>query len=122
MTNSWDKYFAYYSDWDDAHCFNVRLELKFEEEIKKIGLKLDEYVCLINCPMSDKQYNKVYTVNFLGNVIEGNPIKYLNVEISDMKKAAIKMGTTPIKDKITFLNNIKNIKNIPIITKPRVKI
>ena len=54
-----------------------------------IGLKLDEYVCLINCPMSDKQYNKVYTVNFLGNVIEGNPIKYLNVEISDMKKAAI---------------------------------
>ena len=54
-----------------------------------IGLKLDEYVCLINCPMSDKHYNKVYTVNFLGNVIEGNPIKYLNVEISDMKKAAI---------------------------------
>ena len=54
-----------------------------------IGLKLDDYVCLINCPMSDKQYNKVYTVNFLGNVIEGNPIKYLNVEISDMKKAAI---------------------------------
>ena len=54
-----------------------------------IGLKLDEYVCLINCPMSDKEYNKVYTVNYLGNVIEGNPIKYLNVEISDMKKAAI---------------------------------
>ena len=55
-----------------------------------IGLKLDEYVCLINCPMSDKQYNKVYTVNFLGNVIEGNPIKYLNVEIEQMKKAAIR--------------------------------
>ena len=54
-----------------------------------IGLKLDEYVCLINCPMSDKEYNKVYTVNYLGNIIEGNPIKYLNVEISDMKKAAI---------------------------------
>ena len=55
-----------------------------------IGLKLDDYVCLINCPMSDKQYNKVYTVNFLGNVIEGNPIKYLNVEIEQMKKAAIR--------------------------------
>ena len=39
--------------------------------------------------MSDKEYNKLYTVNFLGNVIEGNPIKYLNVEIDEMKKAAI---------------------------------
>ena len=54
-----------------------------------VGLKLDEYVCLIHCPMSDKKFNKVYTVNFLGNVIEGNPIKYLNVEIDEMKKAAI---------------------------------
>ena len=54
-----------------------------------VGLKLDEYVCLIHCPMSDKEYNKVYSVNFLGNVVEGNPIKYLNVEIEDMKKATI---------------------------------
>ena len=37
MTNSWDEYFAHYSDWDDAHCFNVRLELKFEDEIKRLG-------------------------------------------------------------------------------------
>ena len=54
-----------------------------------IGLKLDEYVCLIHCPMSDKEYNKVYSVNFLGNVVEGNPIKYLNVDIDDMKKATL---------------------------------
>ena len=37
MSNSWDKYFELYSDWDQAHCFNVRLELKFEENIKKLG-------------------------------------------------------------------------------------
>ena len=37
MSNSWDKYFAYYSDWDDAHCFNVRIELKYEEDIKNLG-------------------------------------------------------------------------------------
>ncbi len=37
MPNSWDKYFDHYADWDDAHCFNVRLELKFEDEIKKLG-------------------------------------------------------------------------------------
>ncbi len=37
MSNSWDRYFAHYSDWDEAHCFNVRLELKFEEQIKNLG-------------------------------------------------------------------------------------
>ena len=37
MSNSWDEYYSHYLDWDDAHCFNVRLELKFEEEIKKLG-------------------------------------------------------------------------------------
>ena len=37
MANSWDQYFSYYSDWDDAHCFNVRIELKFEDEIKCLG-------------------------------------------------------------------------------------
>ena len=42
MTNSWDNYFDHYSDWDDAHCFNVRLELKFEEKIKSLGYQ--EYV------------------------------------------------------------------------------
>ena len=48
MTHSWDKYFGHYSDWDDAHCFNVRLELKFEEEIKRLG-----YVEYVN---SDDMY------------------------------------------------------------------
>ena len=42
MTNSWDNYFDHYSDWDDAHCFNVRLELKFENNIKSLGYQ--EYV------------------------------------------------------------------------------
>ena len=37
MSNSWDQYFPHYSDWDDAHCFNVRIELKFEDEIKYLG-------------------------------------------------------------------------------------
>ena len=57
---------------------------------KYVGLNLNDYVCLINCPMKDKNYNKVYTVEFLGNVIEGEPIRYLNVESNVMKEAAIK--------------------------------
>ena len=37
MPNSWDNYFAYYSDWDEAHCFNVRIELKYEDKLKSLG-------------------------------------------------------------------------------------
>ena len=55
-----------------------------------VGLNLDDYVCLINCPMSNKEYNKVYTVEHLGNVVEGSPIRYLNVESDIMKDASIK--------------------------------
>jgi len=55
-----------------------------------VGLNLNDYVCLINCPMSNKEYNKVYTVEHLGNVVEGSPIRYLNVESDVMKDASIK--------------------------------
>ena len=61
MSNSWDKYFAHYSDWDDAHRFNVRLELKFEDEIKRLGyvehinsddmFLLDKNISLQNLPV-----------------------------------------------------------------------
>ena len=54
-----------------------------------VGIDLNELVCLINCPMSDKEYNKVYTVEFLGNVVEGNPIRYLNVDIDVLKNATV---------------------------------
>ena len=37
MPNSWDKYHEKYSDWDDAHCFNIRVELKFERNIQNLG-------------------------------------------------------------------------------------
>tara|TARA_B100000965_G_C19078102_1_gene535037 strand:- start:172 stop:507 length:336 start_codon:yes stop_codon:yes gene_type:complete len=39
MSNSWDKYFEHYTDWDDAHCFNVRVELKYEEKLIRLGYK-----------------------------------------------------------------------------------
>ena len=48
--------------------------------------------------------------------IPSNPI------IPNIKNAAIKFGTTPIKDSLMFLNNIKNITKIPIITNPNVNI
>ena len=42
--------------------------------------------------------------------------------IPKIKKAAIKFGTTPIKDKVKFLKRTKNINKIPIIVTPKDKI
>ncbi len=68
MSNSWDKYFSYYSDWDDSHCFNVRIELKFEEEIKRLGYV--EYIIYDDIYLEDKYISnktlpisKTYTKN-----------------------------------------------------------
>ena len=41
--------------------------------------------------------------------------------IPNIKNAAKKFGTTPMKDNIIFLKRIKNIADIPIITIPKVK-
>ena len=54
-----------------------------------VGLKLEDFVCLINCPMSDKTYNEVYTVKYLGNVLEGDIIRYLNLPSSRLKESAV---------------------------------
>ena len=57
---------------------------------KHLGMKLTDKVCLIHCPMSNKKFDKLYTVKYLGNVVEGQIITYLNVSLDEMKKSAIK--------------------------------
>ena len=56
---------------------------------KYADIKIKDKVCLINAPMSNKKFNTMYTVEYLGNVIEGQIIKYLNVEIKELKKSAM---------------------------------
>jgi len=69
------------------HRFKNLTPLSFFKE--HVAIDLNDLVCLINCPMSDKEYNKVYSVEFLGNVIEGNPIRYLNINIEVLKNATV---------------------------------
>ena len=68
MANSWDNYFDHYSDWDDAHCFNVRLELKFEENIKRLGYQEyftsdDLFLSENNFPNNSLPKNRTYKKN-----------------------------------------------------------
>ena len=61
--------------------------LTFYKKFTKIKLK--DKVCLIHAPMKNKKMNELYTIEFLGNVIDGEIIKYANVHIKELKKAAI---------------------------------
>ena len=54
-----------------------------------VGFDLDDYVSLINCPTADKPFGTLYTVQHLGNVVGGTPVRYVNVDIAAFKKAAV---------------------------------
>ena len=55
-----------------------------------VSIDLNDFVCLINDPRPFTDYNKTYTVDYLGNVHGGNIIRYLNLENEELKKYTIK--------------------------------
>lgn len=57
---------------------------------KYIGSFLDDYVSIINAPTSDKPFNKTYTVKFLGNIVGGDKVRYLNLEMEEFKSLVVK--------------------------------
>ena len=68
MSNSWDNYFAHYSDWDESHSFNVRLELRFEDNLKSLGyiedfISDDLYLHHNNVLNKSLPKSKTYTKN-----------------------------------------------------------
>ena len=52
-------------------------------------LNLDDYISIINAPNEDRPFYKKYTVNYIGNVADGNRITYLNLPIERLKEMAI---------------------------------
>ncbi len=79
--------FEYVDKDKNYHIIKDLTPLKFYKEI--VPIDLNDYVSIINSPTDDKPFNKVYTVDFLGNVLEGNEIIYLNLEIERLKELAI---------------------------------
>ena len=57
---------------------------------KYINVPLDDYVCLVHDPRPENPYGQTYTVDCLGNVVGGEIVKYLNVDIETMKDIAMK--------------------------------
>lgn len=77
-----------YRDKDDNFSRDYGLTPKAFYE-KYIGMNLRDYVSLIHAPTQDKPFGRSYTVRFLGNVKEGRPVRYLNLPIEELKRAAI---------------------------------
>lgn len=58
---------------------------------KHVKCNLDDYICLVHSPRKQiTPYNKTHTIQYLGNVIEGIPIKYVNVHMDEFRAATLK--------------------------------
>lgn len=76
--------------------YHIEKDIKPLEFYKNyVGDVLKDYVSIINAPTKDKPFNKMYTVDYLGNVVDGKEIKYLNLEMDDFKELVLKQ----LKDK-----------------------
>jgi len=53
-----------------------------------VELPLDEYVCLVHDPRPTSPFGRTFTVQYLGNVVGGERVTYLNVDIALMKSIA----------------------------------
>ncbi|MBM3201130.1 MAG: C1 family peptidase [Chlamydiae bacterium] len=56
---------------------------------KHVPVNLSDYVCLINCPMQDTPYHQTFTVEFLGNVVEGSIVRYVNLPMDMLKRLTL---------------------------------
>ena len=57
---------------------------------KYVTLDLGEYVCLVHDPRPSNRFGQTFTVAYLGNVVGGEPVLYLNVDIQTMKDIAMR--------------------------------
>lgn len=62
---------------------------QFAEQV--LTVDVDDYVCLVNDPRPNSGYNRMLTVDHLGNVVGGRPVRYLNVEIDVIKRLAARI-------------------------------
>ena len=51
-------------------------------------LPIEEYACLVHDPRATSPYGRTFTVDYLGNVVGGPAVTYLNVEMELLKRLA----------------------------------
>lgn len=86
-------------DWqwtDDAKTFHRVGRLTPQQFFERyVTVPVDEFVCLVDDPRPEHPKGALLTVEHLGNVVGGDPVRYVNAAIGDMKalaSAAIQAG------------------------------
>ena len=75
-------------DWeymDKNEKYKIKKNLTVEKFTKMINIDLCDYICLINDPRNE--YNYIYSIEYLNNMVEGDKMKYLNVSMDIIKEA-----------------------------------
>ena len=54
-----------------------------------VSTPFEEYVCLVHDPRRSSPRERAFTVEYLGNVVGGGEVKYLNVDIAEIKRIAM---------------------------------
>jgi bleomycin hydrolase len=67
---------------------------------KYVTLPLNQYVCLVHDPRRTSPVGRTFTVEYLGNVVGGGIVTYLNVDIATMKSIAA--ATLKAKEPVWF--------------------
>ncbi len=57
---------------------------------KYIGWDMSDFISIINAPTKDKPFNQTFTVKYLGNVVGGRNVLYLNTDINTIKNLTLK--------------------------------
>ena len=57
---------------------------------KYVTIPIADYVCLVHDPRATSPVGRTFTVEYLGNVVGGKPVIYLNVDVALMKKVAMR--------------------------------
>ena len=55
---------------------------------RHVGVDLSEYICLVDDPRPENPKGSMETVEYLGNVVGGRPIRYLNAPVEEIKRIA----------------------------------
>jgi len=76
----------------------------YHQHIKPV-YNMEDKVCFVNDPRPENPYNKLYTVDYLGNMVGGYPVLYINQDIQVLKDVA----AASIKDKeaVWFGNDVR---------------
>ena len=83
-------------DWEytdtkgNAHSIKGISPLQFYTDHIRPVFDMEEKICLINDPRPNHSYMKLYTVQYLGNMREGYPVRYVNVPVDVLKRAVSK--------------------------------